>query len=91
MRLVVLTVCMHEPRAILLNAVEQVATATRLLNSYSILYPPTLFMHGEEDNLIPVGQSGRAASELNRLGVEAGVVVIPGVGHSLDWAWKLCY
>jgi acetyl esterase/lipase len=46
-------------------------------------YPPTLFLHGDADIDVPVGQSLAMADELKRHGVDYELIVIEGGGHSL--------
>ncbi len=43
---------------------------------------PTLLIHGEADVLVPFSQSTLLAERLRASGVEAEVVVVPGVGHA---------
>ncbi|MEM9701497.1 MAG: prolyl oligopeptidase family serine peptidase, partial [Planctomycetota bacterium] len=43
--------------------------------------PPFLILHGTEDPLVPLDQSERLYSALQRAGVPATLVVFPGAGH----------
>jgi len=43
--------------------------------------PPFLIMHGDRDNLVPLAQSQELRDALQKAGVEAKLVVIPGAGH----------
>jgi carboxymethylenebutenolidase len=46
--------------------------------------PPTLLLHGEADDVVPVARAGRVRRTLARLGVPHALVVYPGRRHSLD-------
>ncbi|MDR3633488.1 MAG: alpha/beta hydrolase [Isosphaeraceae bacterium] len=43
--------------------------------------PPTLIVHGDADNLVPLQQSETLVEKLKGAGVEAKLVVKPGAGH----------
>ena len=43
--------------------------------------PPFLILHGDQDPLVPVGQSELLHAALKKAGVESELVVIPGAGH----------
>ena len=43
--------------------------------------PPTLILHGDRDELVPLQQSETLVQALERAGVEARLVVKPGAGH----------
>jgi dipeptidyl aminopeptidase/acylaminoacyl peptidase len=43
--------------------------------------PPFLILHGDQDPLVPVGQSELLHAALKMAGVESELVVIPGAGH----------
>ncbi len=47
-------------------------------------YPPTLLMHGEDDNDVDCSESVRMAEALTRAGVKNRVITLPGLGHSFD-------
>lgn len=47
-------------------------------------YPPTFFLHGEEDDCVPVTQSKRMAARLKEMGVPVGEHYEPGVGHCFN-------
>jgi len=42
---------------------------------------PFLIMHGDEDNVVPLGQSKVLAEALKKAGVEVKLVVVEGNGH----------
>lgn len=42
-----------------------------------------LLVHGAEDTIIPAQDSERAASTLRGLGIEAGLHILPGIGHGI--------
>jgi len=46
--------------------------------------PPTLLLHGADDDVVPVAQARRANDLLTRLEVPHTLVVYPGAGHDLD-------
>ncbi|HWE35763.1 MAG TPA: prolyl oligopeptidase family serine peptidase [Isosphaeraceae bacterium] len=62
---------------------EIVATARRISPAYhaSADDPPTLILHGDADNLVPIQQAELMVEKLKRAGVEAKLVVKPGAGH----------
>ena len=43
--------------------------------------PPFLIMHGDHDNLVPLAQSEELRDALQKAGVQAKLVIIPGAGH----------
>ncbi|KAK1708576.1 Alpha/Beta hydrolase protein [Colletotrichum lupini] len=47
-------------------------------------FPPTFFVHGDNDGLIPNAFSERACRELTELGVKARISLIPGQSHGFD-------
>lgn len=47
----------------------------------SAKFPPTLIVHGDSDNLVPLQQSQSLDEALAKAGVEHKLVVIPGGGH----------
>ena len=44
--------------------------------------PPTLIFHGDADKLVPIQQSKLLLQKLKEKGVEAKLVVKPGIGHA---------
>lgn len=46
--------------------------------------PPTLLMHGDSDDVVPIAEARRVDSTLTRLGVPHALVVYPGASHTLD-------
>jgi len=53
--------------------------------------PPTLIIHGDADNLVPIQQAELMVEKLKGAGVEAKLVVKPGAGHGwpkleADWS-----
>ncbi len=46
---------------------------------------PTLLIHGETDDLVPVAQSVDLADRLKAVGVPAEVIVVRGVGHAFGF------
>ncbi|KAF2083742.1 alpha/beta-hydrolase [Saccharata proteae CBS 121410] len=47
-------------------------------------FPPTYFMHGDQDEMCPLELSERAASELGGKGGRANLRSVGGVGHGFD-------
>ena len=52
-------------------------------------YPPTLLLHGADDNDVPHEQSVMMAARLARAGVEHELITIPGGGHCFDLNMEL--
>lgn len=46
--------------------------------------PPTMFIHGTDDSLVPASQSSNAHECLIKLGVDSTLVLIPKMGHGLN-------
>lgn len=44
-------------------------------------FPPTLLVHGDKDDLVPLQQSQAMDAALTKAGVEHKLVVVPGAGH----------
>jgi acetyl esterase/lipase len=49
--------------------------------------PPFLIMHGEQDDVVPVGQSELLHRALIEAGLDSTLMIIPGMGHRV---MKLC-
>ena len=49
-------------------------------------HPPTLLVHGEEDEVVPFARAGAAESALHRLGIPLQTLWCPGLGHAIDEA-----
>lgn len=47
-------------------------------------HPPTLLIHGAEDDDVPVERSTEMAAALRAAGVPHELVVVPGLGHGFD-------
>ena len=47
-------------------------------------YPPTWFLHGDSDLVVPIAQAERMRDRLVEMGVETGVSFEPGQGHEFD-------
>jgi dipeptidyl aminopeptidase/acylaminoacyl peptidase len=43
--------------------------------------PPHLLIHGDEDDLVPVGQARAHVAALRHAGNDAELIEIPGMGH----------
>ncbi len=43
--------------------------------------PPFLIMHGDKDELVPLGQSELLHAALEKAGVPSRLNVVPGAGH----------
>ncbi|KAM0415898.1 hypothetical protein ACHAPT_013160 [Fusarium lateritium] len=50
----------------------------------NVHFPPTYFIHGTEDKLVPVRLSQRAHDELKSRGVETELVLVEGGQHGFD-------
>lgn len=46
--------------------------------------PPTLLIHGDSDDVVPLAEARRVDRTLSRLGVPHALVVYPGASHTLD-------
>ncbi len=49
--------------------------------------PPTLLVHGGDDEIVPPGQSELLAAQLQEAGVPHRLVELPGSGHTFDFLW----
>lgn len=56
---------------------------------YKDTFPPTWFMHGTSDNIIPADQSRRMADKLKEMGVATGEHWEEGAGHVYDFAFEV--
>lgn len=52
------------------------------INFFSSDDPPTLIIHGEKDQIVPINEGESIYQALLKTGVETKFVKIPGVGHS---------
>lgn len=55
-----------------------------LLQSQLQNKPPVLLVHGDSDEMLPHGLTQRAAETLKAAGLQVGVHIAQGVGHSID-------
>jgi acetyl esterase/lipase len=44
--------------------------------------PPFLIVHGDKDNVVPLGQSKELHAALQKGGVDSTLMIVPGAGHS---------
>lgn len=51
-------------------------------------FPPTYFLHGTADVLVPVSLAKRCCEELEVLGVDTGISIMEGGGHGYDGELK---
>ncbi|KAF2101190.1 alpha/beta-hydrolase [Rhizodiscina lignyota] len=51
-------------------------------------FPPTYFLHGDQDVLVNVKIAEKTVEGLKKLGVETGIAVMEGGGHGYDFALK---
>jgi acetyl esterase len=49
--------------------------------------PPFLFIHGDNDQVVPIGQSRAMCESMKAMGAACKLVVVPGGGHGLRW-WE---
>jgi acetyl esterase/lipase len=54
------------------------------VKNVTVTYPPTLFLHGEDDTDVPYEQSLMMAAELKRNGVKYQLISLPGAEHGLE-------
>lgn len=47
-------------------------------------YPPTWFLHGESDGVVPIAQAYQMQQKLARMGIDTGTSYEPGQGHEFD-------
>ena len=47
-------------------------------------HPPTLLVHGQEDNVVPFARATAAEAGLHGLGIPVQTLWCPGLGHSID-------
>jgi dipeptidyl aminopeptidase/acylaminoacyl peptidase len=45
--------------------------------------PPVLIVHGEADDVVPIGESEKMYSLLSHHGIEVKLVRVPGAGHEI--------
>lgn len=69
------------------NRVRTSSPISYLSNSY----PPTVFLHGEDDSVVPVQNSKEAATILRNNGVEVLEVYEPGAEHGFDRKYEVCF
>ena len=60
------------------------------LNPATCQKPPTLLLHGYEDDMVPADQTVNAATGLEKLGFPVEKHILPGLGHGLN-AQSLAY
>lgn len=63
------------------NAALRAARAASPVNHLRADGPPVLTMHGDRDQMVPVGLSTRLHDALTLLGVDSTLVVLGGAGH----------
>ena len=75
----------HHPIAKLLGGSvaekQELAAAATPLTHVAKENPPFLILHGTNDKLVPVDQSRRFYDALKKVGVDAEMVIVEGVGH----------
>lgn len=49
--------------------------------------PPTFLVHGKNDQLVPFGQSGLLAAQLDKVRVHHRFVKLPGTNHGFEFFW----
>lgn len=60
---------------------EEIARQVSPISHVSPDDPPTLIIHGDADQLVPLQQSERIVEELKKTGVPTNLVVKKGAGH----------
>jgi acetyl esterase/lipase len=53
-------------------------------------YPPTWFLHGDSDGVVPIAQAERMQEKLKSMGIETGTSYEPGQGHEFDNKYTVC-
>lgn len=61
---------------------EETSEQIQALNFASALAPPTLLIHGDDDDLVEPGSSNRLANRLHSFGVAVTLLNYESVGHS---------
>jgi pimeloyl-ACP methyl ester carboxylesterase len=51
---------------------------------FSKSFPPTMFIHGDADTMVPTSLSLRAHSVLQALGVDSKLVLVPNASHGFE-------
>jgi pimeloyl-ACP methyl ester carboxylesterase len=51
---------------------------------FSKSFPPTMFIHGDADTMVPTSLSSRAHSQLQALGVDSKLVLVPNASHGFE-------
>jgi len=64
-----------------LEEMSVVAKALSPIYGITPSFPPTLLMHGDKDDLVPVEQSQKLDAVFAEKGVDHKLIVIPGAGH----------
>ncbi|MUG86496.1 alpha/beta hydrolase fold domain-containing protein [Paenibacillus timonensis] len=54
------------------------------INNISNDYPPTLFLHGDQDTDVPYEQSVKMYEKLKEIGIETKLITIEGADHVFD-------
>jgi acetyl esterase/lipase len=72
------------PEAFTVEGRERLARDISPVNFISPATPPTLIVHGEKDDTVPLQQAERFVEKAKAAGVTAELVVKPGAGHG----WK---
>jgi acetyl esterase/lipase len=60
---------------------REIATQVSPITHVTADSPPTLIMHGDKDNLVPLQQSEEILAKFREVGVEAKLIVKKGEGH----------
>ncbi len=66
-----------------MNFDESLAPSLSPINLVTPDDPPTLLVHGDNDELVPVENSHRMYAALQEAGVESEFLLIPGAGHGM--------
>lgn len=54
------------------------------VNAFSPKFPPTLFIHGLSDTMVPPEISEQVEQKLRDHGVSTTIVLVPGASHGFD-------
>ncbi len=71
---------------------QDTVRALEMMNMYSpynylkATAPPTLILHGDKDRVVPLDQSESLHAQLDALGIENELLIIPGADHAFAYA-----
>ncbi len=69
-------------------AILPVCCGGQKLKAEKLIHTPIWAFHGADDTIVPVSESKNMVEIVNRLGGNAHITILPGVGHN---AWEYVY